>query len=134
MTATLDIATAFLAEAKVGIDHHTLTTAEIEAYIETARKMIQACNREVRHRTLVAAAKEAQDTLDHLEKVRRLVSYGVAHGRFDGTAIQFCELMATRPAIDRTRGIRGIAPAFEWLRANRTDLAAHIRHLIPSND
>lgn len=133
MTASLDTAREFLAEAKAGIDRGTLTSEEINEYLETARRVIAHARHENRVENIVLHGKEAMATLEHLEKVRRLVVYGLAQGRAGAEAIEFAEIMATRPPVDTARGIAGITPAFEWLSANRRQLSTLIQNLTPSD-
>lgn len=133
MNAAIERADAFLAEAKHGIDTGTLTTAEIEDYIATAGRILAQVKAEARTDILAQAGKQALASLDYLEEVRRLCVYGVAHGRLGREAMQFCELMKTRPPVQPARGINGLTPSFEWLRANRADLSNLIQNLQPAS-
>jgi hypothetical protein len=135
MNPLLQVADEFLAEAKAGIDGRaSLTEAEINEYLNSARELIHQGKREVREQAIASAAREAFKTLDYLETVRRLVSYGVAHGRFGGEGIEFCNIFATRPPIDRKGNIHKCTEVFEWLRANRSELAARLEKLVPASN
>jgi hypothetical protein len=129
----LEIANEFLAEAKAGIDGcASLTEAEIDSYLDSASALIREGKSEARHDAIVRAAREAEHEIDHLEQVRRLVSYGLSQGKGGREEIQFLELMKTQPALDKTKGIGGIVPSFEWLKANRLSIASHLAKIIPT--
>jgi hypothetical protein len=128
----LDIADEFLAEAKAGLDGRSkLTEAEIDSYLDSASALIHEGRSEARHDAIVRAAREAEHEIDYLEQVRRLVAYGLTQGKGGREEMRFLELMKNQPALDKTKGIRGCVPAFEWLKANRPSLANHLAKIIP---
>ena len=128
-----DIANEFLTEAKAGIDGRSkLTEAEINSYLDSARALIREGEREARHEAVVKAARDAEHEIEYLEKVRRLVAYGLTQGKGGREEMEFCNLMASRPAIDRKNGIQGITPAFEWLKATRPTIASALAKIIPT--
>ena len=133
MSATIEMADAFLAEAKTGIDSGHITAADIEAYIQSAERLLARHRQDLQVELMVAAGEGALQTLEELEQVRRLVAYGVAMGRLGKDAVEFCRLMDTRPPLDKGKGIRGITPSFAWLTANRSTLRQQIKNIIPSD-
>jgi len=133
MNATLEMADAYLAEAKAGIDTGHITAADIEAYIQSAETLLACHRQDLQVEKMVAAGQEAMTTLEELEQIRRLVAYGVALGRLGKDAVEFCRLMDTRPPLDTAKGIRGITPSFEWLNANRQTLRKQIKNIIPAD-
>ena len=133
MTASIEMANAFLAEAKTGIDTGNISTADIEAYIQSADRLLSRHRQDLQVEMMVAAGQQAMQTLEELEQIRRLVAYGVALGRLGKDAVEFCRLMDTRPPLDKGKGIRGITPSFAWLTANRSTLRQQIKTIIPSD-
>ena len=133
MSASLEIADAFLAEAKAGIDTGNISTADIENYIQSAERLLARHRQDLQVGMMVAAGQQAMQTLEELEQIRRLVAYGVAMGRLGKDAVEFCRLMDTRPPLDKGKGIRGITPSFAWLTANRTTLRQQIKTIIPTD-
>ena len=133
MSASLEIADAFLAEAKAGIDTGNISTADIENYIQSAERLLARHRQDLQVEMMVAAGQQAMQTLEELEQIRRLVAYGVAMGRLGKEAVEFCRLMDTRPPLDKGKGIRGITPSFAWLTANRSTLRQQIKTIIPSD-
>ncbi len=131
MTATLETANELLAAAKAAIDSGDHQLAD--EYIEAAKPGIQAFRREAKIEAVIQQGREAMEQLKHLEQVRRLVVYGLAMGRAGAEAIEFAEVMASRPPIFTDRGLGGLVPAFEWLQANRRQLSALIQNLAPSD-
>jgi hypothetical protein len=131
MTLSLETANELLAAAKAAIDQGDHQLAD--EYIEAATPGIRAFRRETRIEEILAHGREAMAQLDHLEQVRRLCAYGLAMGRAGAEAIEFAEIMATRPPIFTDRGLAGITPAFEWLQANRRQLSNLIQNLAPSD-
>jgi hypothetical protein len=132
----LEIADEFLAEAKAGIDGRSkLTEAEINDYLDSALALIREGEREgereARHDAIVKLAREAESEIDYIEQVRRLVAYGLSQGKGGREEMRFLELMKTQPALDKSKGIRGITPAFEWLKANRPTIATALGKIIP---
>ena len=133
MSASLEIADAFLAEAKAGIDTGNISTADIENYIQSAERLLARHRQDLQVEMMVAAGQQAMQTLEELEQIRRLVAYGVAMGRLGKEAVEFCRLMDTRPPLDKGKGIRGITPSFAWLTANRSTLRQQIKTIIPTD-
>lgn len=133
MSASLEIADAFLAEAKAGIDTGNISTADIENYIQSAERLLARHRQDLQVGMMVAAGQQAMQTLEELEQIRRLVAYGVAMGRLGKDAVEFCRLMDTRPPLDKGKGIRGITPSFAWLTANRSTLRQQIKTIIPTD-
>jgi len=133
MSASLEIADAFLAEAKAGIDTGNISTTDIENYIQSAERLLSRHRQDLQVEMMVAAGQQAMQTLEELEQIRRLVAYGVAMGRLGKDAVEFCKLMDTRPLLDKSQGIRGITPSFAWLTANRSTLRQQIKTIIPSD-
>lgn len=133
MNATIEMADAFLAEAKAGIDTGHITREDIEAYIQSADRLLSRHRQDLQVEMMVAAGQEAMQTLEELEQIRRLVAYGVALGRLGKDGMEFCRLMETRPPLDTAKGIRGITPGFEWLAANRSTLRHQLKNIIPSD-
>jgi len=131
MTATIETAGEFLAAAKSAIDQGDHQLAD--EYIEAAKPGIQAFRRETKIEAVIEHGREAMATLDHIEQVRRLCSYGLAMGRAGAEAIEFCEIAETRPPIFTDRGLGGLVPAFEWLQVNRRQLSTLIQNLAPSD-
>lgn len=129
----LETATEFLAEAKRGIDTGTLTHAEIDDYLESARRIVDRSTRLVGIDAVQAAGKAALEELDHLEVVRRLLNYGIAMGRCGREAIELHDLIASRPKIDKRHGIQSATKAFTWLNQNRQEISTALSNIEPSS-
>lgn len=134
MTATLEIADAHLAEAKHGIDNPgTMTEAEIHDLLAAAKRLTDRTLELMRLDAVEAAGKDALAELDRLEKVRRLLAYGTAMGRTTAEGAKLAALLATRPRLEKSKGIRTAAASFEWLRANRREIHDLLATIIPSD-
>ena len=132
--AALERVDAFLAEAKKGIDTGSLARPDIELYIATARRILSEA-RTARELDLLAQAGQAvMAHLEQLETLRRLCVFGIAHGRMGAEAMEFVELMASRPPLDAAKGLPGFTPAFEWFKANRRRLSRLVSNLQPCPD
>jgi hypothetical protein len=129
----LETAGEFLAEAKHGIDTGTLTTSEIEDYIESARRIVDRSRHLVSMEAVQAAGKAALEELDHLEVVRRLLNYGIAMGRCGRDAIRLHDLISSRPQIDKRHGIQSATKAFTWLNQNRQEISALLSTIHPNS-
>ena len=132
MTASIEMANAFLAEAKTGIDTGNISATDIENYIQSAERLLSRHRQDLQVEMMVAAGQQAMQALEELEQIRRLVAYGVALGRLGKDAVEFCKLMDSRPPLDKAKGIRGITPSFAWLTANRSTLRHQLKNIIPS--
>lgn len=134
MNAAIERADAFLAEAKHGINTGTLTTAEIEDYIATARRIIRKARTDRKLDLLEQAGQAALSHLENLESIRRLCVYGITHGRVGREAIEFCKLMETQPPLDAAKGLPAFTARFEWLQANRRRLANLVANIQPNRE
>jgi len=132
MTPSLEPANELLAAARAALDSGDHELAD--EYLEAAKPGIQAFRRETRIEAVIEHGREAMATLEHLEQVRRLCAYGLAQGRAGAEAIEFAEIMASRPPIFTDRGLGGLVPAFEWLQANRRQLKSVLQNLTSTTD
>jgi phosphoribosylanthranilate isomerase len=134
MIAAFELANSALAAAKEGIDNPgTMSEAEILELIATARRLIDRTTETARLEAVQAHGKAALEELDQLERVRRLLAYGLALGRTTKESMKLHNLLATRPAISKTGGIHGAASAFAWLAANRREISELLATINPSD-
>ena len=131
MTPALEKAGDFLAAAKAAIN--TGDNQLAGEYLELAKNGIRAGRHEAKIEAIIAQGRQAMDTLKHLEQVRRLCVYGLTQGKGGAEAIEFAEIMSTRPPIKADRGLAGITPALEWLGSNRRQLSSILQNLAPSD-
>jgi len=134
MSATLELAEAFIEEAGRGIDGGTMSTEEIKDLLNSSREILARADATLRIDYLVAAGKVVVEHLEVLENIRRLLCYGVATGRCSTEQLQLHRLLNTKPSIDRTKGIHGLIPAAEWLQANRRPLSELLATIRTASD
>jgi len=122
MNAALEVATAQLELAKEMIDAGSVNKAEIFDILNSAQKMVDRSREITRLEAVQAAGMAALDEIEHLEAVRRLLAYGIAHGRCGKEATRLHDLLASRPQIDKTKGLPSGIKAFSWLNSNRKQI------------
>lgn len=133
MNATLEIARGSLEAAKDGIDHPgSMSEAEIHDLLDTARRLIDRTTEATRLEALEAHGKAAMAELDQLEQIRRLLSYGLAHGRTNADGKRLHDLLEARPKISKTSTINATTRAFEWLAANRREISQLLKTINPT--
>ena len=134
MIAAFELATSALAAAKEGIDNPgTMSEAEILELIATARRLIDRTTETARLEAVQAHGKAALEELDQLERVRRLLAYGVSLGRTNKEGVKLHNLLESRPTISKTGGINAAASAFAWLNANRREISELLATINPSD-
>lgn len=133
MNAALELANSALEAAKEGIDKPgTMSEAEIHDLLDTARRLIDRTTQAARLEAVQAHGKAALEELDQLERVRRLLAYGVSLGRTNKEGVKLHNLLATRPTMTKASNINAAASAFAWLNANRREISELLASITPS--
>lgn len=133
MNAALELANAHLAEAKHAIDNPgVMTEAEIHELLDGARRLTNRSLELMRLEAVEAVGKVALEELDTLERIRRLLAYGTAMGRTNAEGMKLAALLATRPPLDKAKGIRSATASFSWLRQNRQEISALLATIQPA--
>lgn len=135
MSASLELAEAYIDLANHGIESRTMTEQEIESVLASAREMLARAEAALRIDYIVAAGKVVLEHIEVLENIRRLLAFGVAGGgSVSRDQMALYALLQTKPQLDRSKGIHGIIPAAEWLQANRRSIASLLATIRAASD
>jgi hypothetical protein len=134
MIAAFELANSALEAAKEGIDNPgTMSEAEILELIATARRLIDRTTEAARLEAVQAHGKAALEELDQLERVRRLLAYGLALGRTNKESMKLYNLLESRPPTTKASNINAATRSFEWLAANRSEISRLLKTITPSD-
>lgn len=142
-SAFYQAADILLVEARHGLEgKKRMTPGEIDESLDNALAMLELAReaeKENRNAYFAARAKMIEEEeLPQLETARRLLAYardcGIRNGGVDGqAAARLLALLETAPPLDKTRGIRGALPCFEWLASNRSTISSLLSEISKSD-